>query len=79
MMTLMGIAGNNHKIDIEGASMKITKIMASDPRRVAEIIVDIFITGKKFTEKRKINPRTGSSYLPCCFESSSFTKANGSF
>ena len=41
MMTLMGIAASKHRIELSGTSMKITKIMAADPRRVAEVIVDI--------------------------------------
>lgn len=53
MLTLMGIAARTHQIDIEGATMKITKVMASNPRRVAEVIIEFTIAGKSFSEKEK--------------------------
>ncbi len=53
MLTLMGIAAKTHQIDIEGATMKITKVMASNPRKVAEVIIEFTIPGKSFSEKEK--------------------------
>jgi len=53
MATVMGIAGRTHQINIDGASMRITKIMASNPRRVSEIILEISLPGQDFTEKEK--------------------------
>ena len=40
MMTLMGIAGNTHNINIDNTTCSVTKIMAADPRRVAEIVIN---------------------------------------
>ncbi len=37
MMTLMGILANREGIDLTGMKTQITKIMASSPRRIAEI------------------------------------------
>ena len=37
MMTLMGIVADREKIDITGMTSQITKIMAVNPRRIAEI------------------------------------------
>ena len=54
MMTLMGIAARTHQIDIEGTSMDITKVMAANPRRVAEVIVEFNIPGKNYSDKEKI-------------------------
>jgi uncharacterized OsmC-like protein len=48
----MGIAANAHKIEIDGTSVKITKIMANDPRRVTEIIVEFKMT-RKYSEKER--------------------------
>jgi uncharacterized OsmC-like protein len=53
MMTLMGIAANTHKIEMNDCSVKITKIMASDPRRVSEIVIEFNIPGKNYNEKEK--------------------------
>jgi len=54
MMTLMGIAARTHQINIEGTSMKITKIMASNPRKVSEVILEISMPGKNYSEKDKM-------------------------
>ena len=34
--------------------MKITKIMASNPRKVAEVILEISMPGKSYSEKDKM-------------------------
>lgn len=53
MLTLMGIAGNTHGISIEGTDVKITKIMASNPRRVGEIIVELILPKLNYSDKEK--------------------------
>lgn len=37
MMTLMGILAEREKMDLTGMTSQITKIMASNPRRISEI------------------------------------------
>jgi putative redox protein len=39
MMTIIGIKARDHELDIEGAFVEVTKIMAADPRRISEIIL----------------------------------------
>ena len=39
IMTIMGIKARDNEIDLEGTKVEVTKIMASDPRRVAEVVV----------------------------------------
>ncbi|MDR1544825.1 MAG: OsmC family peroxiredoxin, partial [Prevotellaceae bacterium] len=41
MLTIMGIAAQTHNFNIDGATLKTTKIMAQNPRRIGEIIVEI--------------------------------------
>jgi putative redox protein len=53
MLTLMGIAGNTHGIDISGTEMDIKKHMASDPRRIIKIDVIITFHNKNYTDKEK--------------------------
>jgi putative redox protein len=53
MLTIMGIAAEKHTINIEGTSLEITKIMASDPRRVSEIIVEFKMPENSFSDKEK--------------------------
>jgi len=39
MMTIMGIAARTHEFSIEGISASISKVMASDPRRISEVVI----------------------------------------
>jgi len=52
MLTTMGIAANIHNINIDGTKAEVTKIMAANPRRVAEVVVD-FKFPKDYTDKEK--------------------------
>jgi len=53
IMTIMGIQARDNNIDIKGTEVSVTKIMASDPRRVAEVIVEFTFPQKVYTEKEK--------------------------
>ncbi|RZJ82475.1 MAG: OsmC family peroxiredoxin [Chryseobacterium sp.] len=54
MLTVMGIAANTHAIDIDGTSAEVTKVMATEPRRVSEIQVDFnFPPGSSYNDKQK--------------------------
>ncbi|HZY35112.1 MAG TPA: OsmC family protein [Mucilaginibacter sp.] len=52
MLTIMGIKARASNIDIDGTTCSITKIMAADPRRVAEIVVN-FKFPKEYSEKEQ--------------------------
>ena len=52
MLTIMGIKAKSSGIDIDGTTCSVTKIMAADPRRVAEIQVS-FKFPKQYTEKEQ--------------------------
>lgn len=55
MLSIMGIAGRTHEIDIDGTQVDIEKIMIADPqRRIGEIRVTFhFPTGKIYSDKEK--------------------------
>jgi len=54
MLTIMGIAGNTHQINIEGTEVEITKIMTPPPRKIGEIIVKLKMKGQdSFSDKEK--------------------------
>jgi uncharacterized OsmC-like protein len=54
MLTVMGIAANQHQIDMDGTSAVVTKVMYQEPRRVGEIHVSLsFPVGKLYSEKEK--------------------------
>ena len=55
MATIMGIAGRTHEISIDGMEVRITKFMASDPRRVSGVKVEFDMPALNYSEKdRKI-------------------------
>lgn len=54
MLTVMGIAAREQKINIEGASCSITKIMGTEPRRVVEIQIIFNFPAGDYSDKAKI-------------------------
>ena len=53
MLTIMAIASKTHKINIQGTTIGITKIMASEPRRVKEIQVAFHFPKINYSDKEK--------------------------
>jgi putative redox protein len=51
MLTIMGIVARRHDLDLTGTLIETTKIMASDPRRVAEVVVAFTLPPNNFSEK----------------------------
>lgn len=66
ILTIMGIKARDNDIDIEGTEVEVTKIMASDPRRVAEVVVEFFFPVKHYSEtaKRLVESVAGISPVP---------------
>lgn len=66
IMTIMGIKARDNGIDIKGTGIEITKVMASEPRRVAEVIVEFNFPKKNYTaeEKKLIESVAGTSPVP---------------
>lgn len=66
IMTIMGIKAMDNGIDLVGTELEITKIMANDPRRVAEVVVEFFFPKKNYTEEQKklIESVAGISPVP---------------
>lgn len=66
IMTIMGIKARDNNIDIEGTEMEVTKIMASNPRRVAEVVVEFNFPKKGYTEaeKQQVESVAGISPVP---------------
>jgi putative redox protein len=53
MMTLMGILAQREGINLEGLKSEIVKVMASDPRKIAEIQITFTHVNLKATEVQK--------------------------
>ncbi len=66
IMTIMGIKAMDNNIDIEGTELDITKIMAENPRRVAEVVIEFHFPDKGYSddEKALIESVAGISPVP---------------
>ncbi|WP_367274309.1 OsmC family protein [uncultured Odoribacter sp.] len=53
MMTIMGLYAQNAGLDVKGTEIEITKVMATDPRRIGEVIVTFHMPDRTYTEKDK--------------------------
>ena len=71
IMTIMGIKAMDNGIDLVGTELEITKIMANDPRRVSEVIIEFHFPGKNYTEAQKqlIESLAGISPVPLSLHS----------
>ncbi len=54
VITIMGIKARDKGIDISGAKAKVTKVMASDPRRIAKIEINLYMPEGDYSDKDKI-------------------------
>lgn len=64
MMTIMGIAGNTHGFSIDGATAEVEKVMASNPRRIAEIKVVLNFPPNNYTDREKAFIRQAAKECP---------------
>ncbi len=53
ILTIMGIAADKRDIDISGASAEVKKVMAANPRRIAQIVINISMPTQDYTESEK--------------------------
>jgi putative redox protein len=53
MITIMGIACRTHGFSIDGATWKTTKVMADNPRRISEIVIELTFPPNSYTDQQK--------------------------
>ena len=54
MLTTMAIAARTHNINIDGTKCEVTKVMAANPRRVAEVVVSLQFPERYDDKQKKI-------------------------
>ena len=59
MLTTMAIKADTMGIDLSGSTAEVTKVMQSDPRKIAKIIVTLSMTGTHEDRDRTILERVG--------------------
>lgn len=53
MLTIIGLAAKTHGFDIDGTEIETTKIMATDPRRVGEVVLTFNFPKNNYTDKER--------------------------
>lgn len=53
ILTIMGIAAREHKIDIKGTTAEVHKFMNSQPRYISEIRIHLQMPPKLYSDKEK--------------------------
>ena len=53
MLTVMGIVAKRHNINMDETKVEILKVMADNPRRVAEIHIDMRFPANNYSKKEK--------------------------
>ena len=79
MLTIMGIRANESNIDISGTKADVTKIMASNPRRVEEVKVDLKIRDRDLTDTQKKVLEKAAQTCPVALSLSETLKQTVSF
>lgn len=65
MMTIIGILAQNHGFDIVGTKAEVTKVMSSDPRKIAEVKIRlVFPSSFKADDKRKTMVKRAAHTCP---------------
>lgn len=52
-MTIIGIYGKLHGVDVEGTRIEVTKTMSADPRRIGRLEVVFDMPDRPYTDKQK--------------------------
>ena len=52
-LTIIGIATQTHKFDIDGTIVETTKVMGNSPRRIAELILHFKFPHNNYSDKEK--------------------------
>ncbi|MEG0724804.1 MAG: OsmC family protein [Mucinivorans sp.] len=64
MLTIMGIAAQTHNFSIDGTEVEITKVMATEPRRIGQIIVEFTFPKNNYTDKEQMIIRAAALSCP---------------
>jgi uncharacterized OsmC-like protein len=71
MMTLMGILAEREMIDLSGMTSEITKIMASNPRRISEIQIVFTHQDLRITPEQRLKLERAARTCPVALSLSS--------
>ena len=53
ILTIAGIAAQSHGFSLEGARIETQKVMAENPRRIGELILDIYLPPNHYSDRER--------------------------
>lgn len=53
MLTIMGKSAKVHGFDINGTRAEVEKVMSANPRRIAEVIINLYFPHSNYSSKEK--------------------------
>lgn len=53
-MTIIGIYGKSHDVDVTGTTIEVTKTMNANPRRIGKLEVVFTMPDREYTDKQKL-------------------------
>jgi len=74
ILTIMGIAAQKHDLDISGSKADVNKIMASNPRRIKTIEINITMPANDYSVKEKKILEAAAHHCPVAMSLSDNTK-----
>ena len=63
-MTIIGIYGKMHDVDVTGTSIEVTKTMSANPRRIGKLEVVFTMPAPRIHRQTENHDRTRRPYLP---------------
>jgi len=66
-VTIIGIYGQRHDVDVTGMTAEVTKTMSSNPRRIGKIEVTFFMPDRDYTDKQKAMMERAAHSCPVHF------------
>lgn len=64
MLTIMGVAAETHGFNIDGTKASIEKTMATNPRRIAKVRIELVFPPNNYSEKHKALIRAAAKECP---------------
>ena len=65
-MTIIGIYGQSHGLDLTGTTIEVTKTMSVDPRRIGKIEVVLHMPDRDYTDEQKLMMERATLTCPVC-------------
>lgn len=63
-MTIIGIYGKNHGVDVTGTRIEISKTMSADPRRIGKLEVTFTMPKRAYSDKEKASIERAAHTCP---------------